>query len=122
MPRVTVLFVYSRAMANLRLLTFFIIAWIMGIGVGLIFTFLFWHLQDFGGGPTLFGIASVINHMSEMAAYFYSFKIIAKYGHIKVKKKPCCSKNTFSNSFSKSSPSKLLCIQVFERTSILNLS
>ena len=40
--------------------------------------------QDFGGTPTLFGIASVLNHISEMAAYFYSFKIIAKIGHIKV--------------------------------------
>ena len=74
-----------KAMSNLRLLVFMLTAWVMGIGIGLIFTFLFWHLQDFGGGPTLFGIASVINHMSEMAAYFYSFKIIAKYGHIKVK-------------------------------------
>ncbi|TRY69318.1 hypothetical protein TCAL_14242 [Tigriopus californicus] len=73
-----------KAMANIRLLTFMLVAWIMGIGMGLIFTFLFWHLQDFGGGPTLFGIASVINHISEMAAFFYSFKIINKFGHIKV--------------------------------------
>lgn len=27
----------------------------MGCGVGLVFTFLFWHLQDLGGSPTLFG-------------------------------------------------------------------
>ena len=40
--------------------------------------------QDYGGSPTLFGIASVLNHTSEMAAYFYSFKIISKIGHIKV--------------------------------------
>jgi len=60
------------------------VAWVMGIGIGLIFTFLFWHLQDYGGSPTLFGIASVLNHISEMAAYFYSFKIINKIGHIKV--------------------------------------
>lgn len=40
--------------------------------------------QDFGGSPTLFGIASVLNHISEMAAFFYSFKIISKIGHIKV--------------------------------------
>ena len=59
-------------------------AWVMGIGIGLIFTFLFWHLQDYGGHPTIFGIASVINHISEMGAYFYSFKIISQYGHVKV--------------------------------------
>ena len=42
------------------------------------------NFQEFGGSPTLFGIASVINHLSEMAAYFYSFKIINKIGHVKV--------------------------------------
>ena len=40
--------------------------------------------QDYGGGPTLFGIASVINHLSEMAAFSYSFKLISSFGHIKV--------------------------------------
>jgi hypothetical protein len=32
----------------------FFLRW-MGCGVGLVFTFLFWHLQDLGGSPTLFG-------------------------------------------------------------------
>ena len=73
-----------KALTNLRLLTFTLTAWVMGIGMGLIFTFLFWHLQDYGGHPTIFGIASVINHISEMGAYFYSFKIISQYGHVKV--------------------------------------
>lgn len=73
-----------KAFTNVRLLMFMLVAWVMGIGIGLIFTFLFWHLQDYGGHPTLFGIASVINHVSEMGAYFYSFKIINKYGHVKV--------------------------------------
>ncbi len=34
-----------RAMANLRMLMIMLVAWVMGIGMGLIFTFLFWHLQ-----------------------------------------------------------------------------
>ena len=41
-------------------------------------------MQDYGGTPTLFGIASVINHLSEMAAYFLIFKVIGKIGHVKV--------------------------------------
>jgi len=57
---------------------------VMGAGIGLINTFLFWHLQDFGGTPTLFGIASVIKHISEIAAYFLVFKVIGKIGHVKV--------------------------------------
>lgn len=56
----------------------------MGFGIGLIFTFLFWHLQDFEGTPTLFGVASVINHISEIFAYFFSFRLIRQMGHVKV--------------------------------------
>ena len=56
------------------------LTWFMGFGVGLVFTFLFWHLQDIGGGPTLFGMASVINHVSEVAAYFFSKRLITSIG------------------------------------------
>lgn len=41
-------------------------------------------LQDIGGSPTLFGVASVINHISEIFAYFFSFKLITQMGHVKV--------------------------------------
>lgn len=40
--------------------------------------------QDIGGSPTLFGVASVINHISEIFAYFFSFKLITQMGHVKV--------------------------------------
>ena len=46
----------------------------------MIFTFLFWHLQDLGGSPTLFGVASVINHVSELLAYFLTGSLILRYG------------------------------------------
>ena len=32
----------------------------------------------------MFGIASVIKHISEIAAYFLVFKVIGKIGHVKV--------------------------------------
>ncbi|XP_014290851.1 major facilitator superfamily domain-containing protein 6 [Halyomorpha halys] len=70
--------------ANLKCGSFLFVAWFMGFGIGLIFTFLFWHLQDFGGTPTLFGVASVINHISEIFAYFFSFRLISQMGHVKV--------------------------------------
>lgn len=60
------------------------ITWFMGVGAGLIFTFLFWHLQDIGGGPTLFGIASIFNHVTELAAYMFSQKLVMKLGHINI--------------------------------------
>ncbi|XP_048516352.1 major facilitator superfamily domain-containing protein 6 isoform X3 [Athalia rosae] len=69
---------------DLKCASFLFVAWFMGFGIGLIFTFLFWHLQDYGGSPTLFGVASVINHISEIFAYFFSFKLIRQFGHVKV--------------------------------------
>ncbi|KAH0555488.1 major facilitator superfamily domain-containing protein 6 isoform X2 [Cotesia glomerata] len=69
---------------DLKCASFLFVAWFMGFGIGLIFTFLFWHLQDYGGTPTLFGVASVINHISEIFAYFFSFKLIRQIGHVKV--------------------------------------
>ncbi|ESO85407.1 hypothetical protein LOTGIDRAFT_107720 [Lottia gigantea] len=73
-----------RLLANYKYLSVLFIAWFMGFGIGIIFTFLFWHLQDLGGSPTLFGVASVINHISELLAYFMSAKFIARWGHIRV--------------------------------------
>ncbi|XP_033341634.1 major facilitator superfamily domain-containing protein 6 jef isoform X1 [Megalopta genalis] len=69
---------------DVKCASFLFVAWFMGFGIGLIFTFLFWHLQDYGGTPTLFGVASVINHVSEIFAYFFSFKLIRQIGHVKV--------------------------------------
>lgn len=69
---------------DLKRASFLFVAFFMGFGIGLIFTFLFWHLQDYGGSPTLFGVASVINHISEIFAYFFSFRLITQIGHVKV--------------------------------------
>jgi len=73
-----------RQFRNSLHLTYLFITWFLGCGVGLVFTFLFWHLQDVGGTPTLFGICSVINHISEILAYFFSFKFIKRFGHTRV--------------------------------------
>ncbi|KAI2806839.1 Major facilitator super domain-containing protein 6 [Blomia tropicalis] len=73
-----------RSMNDRRRIAFLLVAWFMGFGVGLVFTFLFWHLQDLGGTPTLYGYASVINHISEIGAYFFSINLIKQFGHTKV--------------------------------------
>nr|CAH8857788.1 unnamed protein product [Trichobilharzia regenti] len=67
-----------------RLLLFLFVIWFMGLGLGQVFTFLFWHMQELNGSPTLFGIASVINHVSEIFMYQFSKQIIDKIGHLKV--------------------------------------
>ncbi|XP_003371097.1 macrophage MHC class I receptor 2 [Trichinella spiralis] len=48
---------------------FLFVTWWMGFGVGLVFCFLFWHLQDIGGSPSLYGLA---------------FRLINRIGHTKV--------------------------------------
>ncbi|XP_063069760.1 major facilitator superfamily domain-containing protein 6-B [Engraulis encrasicolus] len=60
------------------------VAWFMGFGYGFVFSFLFWHLEDLKGTTTLFGICSVLSHVSELAAYFTSHKLIELVGHIRV--------------------------------------
>ncbi|CAI9534331.1 unnamed protein product [Staurois parvus] len=59
------------------------VAWFMGFGYGYVFTFLFWHLQDLNGTTTLFGVCSVLSHISELTAYFFSHKLIELVGHIR---------------------------------------
>ncbi|KAH3699466.1 major facilitator superfamily domain-containing protein 6-like [Dreissena polymorpha] len=73
-----------RMLAEAKFISVLVVIWFMGFGIGLIFTFLFWHLQDLGGSPTLFGVASIINHGSELLAYFLSSRFIASFGHIMV--------------------------------------
>ncbi len=83
----TTLFKYKRLFEQCKSLKYFIFIFMivfMGVGVGLVFTFLFWHLQDLGGTSTLYGIASIANHLSELVAYLFVSDIIAKYGHVKI--------------------------------------
>ncbi|XP_053327824.1 major facilitator superfamily domain-containing protein 6 isoform X2 [Spea bombifrons] len=60
------------------------VAWFMGFGYGYVFTFLFWHLEDLNGTTTLFGVCSVLSHISELTAYFFSHKLIELIGHVRV--------------------------------------
>ncbi|XP_016046257.1 major facilitator superfamily domain-containing protein 6 isoform X2 [Erinaceus europaeus] len=60
------------------------VAWFMGFGYGFVFTFLYWHLEDLNGTTTLFGVCSVLSHVSELMAYFFSHKLIELIGHIRV--------------------------------------
>ncbi|XP_078660686.1 major facilitator superfamily domain-containing protein 6-like [Branchiostoma floridae x Branchiostoma belcheri] len=60
------------------------VAWVLGFGSGLVFTFLFWHLHDLGGTHILFGIASALNHISEVTAYLLSYWLISNLGHVKI--------------------------------------
>lgn len=76
--------VFRQFIRNPLHLMYLFITWFLGCGVGLVFTFLFWHLQEVGGTPTLFGICSVINHISEILAYFFSFSVIKRFGHTRV--------------------------------------
>ncbi|XP_042586406.1 major facilitator superfamily domain-containing protein 6-B-like isoform X1 [Cyprinus carpio] len=73
-----------RIICGVRYGTVLFVAWFMGFGYGFVFTFLYWHLEDLKGTTTLFGICSVLSHVSELAAYFISHKLIELVGHIRV--------------------------------------
>ena len=72
-----------KAMPNIHFLAFLLGIVCIGFGAGNVFAFLFWHLQDLGGTPLLFGIASIVNHAAEIVTFFYAFKIINKHGYVK---------------------------------------
>ncbi|XP_062845793.1 major facilitator superfamily domain-containing protein 6-A [Trichomycterus rosablanca] len=71
-------------LCGVRYSTVLFVAWFMGFGYGFVFTFLYWHLQDLNGTSTLFGVCSILSHVSELAAYFTSHKLIELVGHIRV--------------------------------------
>ncbi|TRZ01581.1 hypothetical protein DNTS_002586 [Danionella cerebrum] len=73
-----------RLLCGVQYSTVLFVAWFMGFGYGFVFTFLYWHLQDLTGTTTLFGVCSVLSHVSELAAYFTSHKFIELVGHIRV--------------------------------------
>uniref|UniRef100_A0A4W4FQ56 Major facilitator superfamily associated domain-containing protein n=1 Tax=Electrophorus electricus TaxID=8005 RepID=A0A4W4FQ56_ELEEL len=73
-----------RLLCGVRYSTVLFVAWFMGFGYGYVFTFLYWHLEDLDGSATLFGVCSILSHLSELAAYFTSHKLIELVGHVRV--------------------------------------
>lgn len=76
--------------AGLMLLTrprhamFLITAFYVGITMGFIRVFLFWHLKDLGGTQILFSIMTAINCVAEVTLYFLSTKLISFLGTVRV--------------------------------------
>lgn len=73
-----------KLLCSVRYSSVLFVAWFMGFGYGFVFSFLFWHLEDLKGTTTLFGVCSVLSHVSELAAYFTSHKLIELVGHVRV--------------------------------------
>jgi len=76
--------------AGLKLLTqpkhamFLVTAFYVGITMGFIRVFLFWHLKDLGGTQILFSIMTAVNCVAEVTLYFLSTKLISYIGTIRV--------------------------------------
>lgn len=76
--------------AGLMLLTrprhamFLVTAFYVGITMGFIRVFLFWHLKDLGGTQILFSIMTAINCIAEVTLYFLSTKLISYLGTVRV--------------------------------------
>ena len=63
---------------------FLVTAFYVGITMGFIRVFLFWHLKDLGGTQILFSIMTAINCVAEVTLYFLSTKLISYLGTIGV--------------------------------------
>lgn len=72
-----------KLLCSVRYSSVLFVAWFMGFGYGYVFTFLYWHLEDLKGTTTLFGVCSILSHISELAAYFTSHKFIELVGHVR---------------------------------------
>lgn len=59
-------------------------AFYAGLGMGLARVFLFWHLEDLGAPPSLFGISSAVDHLSETVTYFSIDWLLQKVSHVQV--------------------------------------
>ncbi|CAJ0579076.1 unnamed protein product, partial [Mesorhabditis spiculigera] len=77
------LLITLKSLNNLHTIIFLVLVTIFGMGTGVVFSFLYWTLQDLGGSPSLFGMLSVVNHLGEIIVFFYAFKIINKLGHMR---------------------------------------
>ncbi|MED6250526.1 Major facilitator superfamily domain-containing protein 6-A [Ataeniobius toweri] len=73
-----------RLLCTVRYSSVLFVAWFMGFGYGFVFSFLYWHLEDLKGTTTLFGVCSILSHVSELGAYFTSHKFIELVGHVRV--------------------------------------
>ncbi|XP_071320804.1 major facilitator superfamily domain-containing protein 6-A-like [Trachinotus anak] len=86
-PSATQEFPYTdllKLLCSVRYSSVLFVAWFMGFGYGFVFSFLYWHLEDLKGTTTLFGVCSILSHVSELAAYFTSHKFIELVGHVRV--------------------------------------
>lgn len=72
-----------RLLCTVRYSSVLFVAWFMGFGYGFVFSFLYWHLEDLKGTTTLFGVCSILSHISELGAYFTSHKFIELVGHVR---------------------------------------
>ncbi|XP_065053106.1 major facilitator superfamily domain-containing protein 6-like [Rhopilema esculentum] len=67
-----------------RYMVVIFVAFYAGLGMGLARVFLFWHLEDLGAPPTLFGLSSALDHVAETVTYFFTETIIHYIGHVEV--------------------------------------
>ena len=59
-------------------------AFYAGLGMGLTRVFLFWHLEDLGAPPSLFGISSAVDHLSETLTYFFIDSLLQRVSHVQI--------------------------------------
>lgn len=65
---------------NAHYCSWLVCMFIMGVCNGVIWSFLYWHLENLGASQLVIGLGSVINNLAEIITFFFIFPVIRRVG------------------------------------------
>ena len=67
---------------NPRVVLFLLAAWLIGMLMSVIENFLFWFIEDLGGGQTIMGLSVLVMSVGEIPAFILSGHLISRIGYM----------------------------------------
>ncbi|XP_062506642.1 major facilitator superfamily domain-containing protein 6-like [Corticium candelabrum] len=80
-PQVNFWFKLRLLLKNPRVVLFLVAAWLIGMLMSVIESFLFWFIQDLGGGKTIMGLSVLVMSLGEIPAFVLSDCLISRIGY-----------------------------------------
>ncbi|XP_077996978.1 major facilitator superfamily domain-containing protein 6-like [Glandiceps talaboti] len=71
-----------KLLSSVHFISILLVSFFMGICNGLVYGFLFWHLENLGASQLLMGTASIVIYGAEVIMFFLTYRIISVIGHI----------------------------------------
>ncbi|XP_070547026.1 major facilitator superfamily domain-containing protein 6-like [Ptychodera flava] len=73
-----------KLLCSVHFMSILLVAFFMGVCNGLVYGFLFWHLENLGASQLLLGTASVMIYGSEVVMFFLTYRLISLIGHVRI--------------------------------------